>query len=65
MLLRSLHEILISGAENSEGADPEDKNEYMAENVFYVPPSSRWKWLQGRAKLPTIGKDIDDAMDGY
>jgi hypothetical protein len=22
-----------------------------------------WKWLQGRAKLPTIGKDIDDAMD--
>jgi hypothetical protein len=34
-----------------------------AENIFYVPPSARWKWLQGRAKLPTIGKDIDDAMD--
>lgn len=47
----------------SEGADPEDKNEYTAEKVFYVPPSARWKWLQGRAKLPTIGKDIDDAMD--
>jgi len=47
----------------SEGADPEDKNEYTAENVFYVPPSARWKWLQGRAKLPTIGKDIDDAME--
>jgi type I restriction enzyme M protein len=46
-----------------EGADPEDKNEYTAENVFYVPPSARWKWLQGRAKLPTIGKDIDDAME--
>lgn len=46
-----------------EGADPEDKNEYLAENVFYVPPSARWKWLQGRAKLPTIGKDIDDAME--
>jgi type I restriction enzyme M protein len=28
-----------------------------------VPPSSRWKWIQGRTKLPTIGKDIDDAMD--
>ena len=46
-----------------EGADPEDKNEYTAENVFYVPPSARWKYLQGRAKLPTIGKDIDDAME--
>ena len=45
------------------GADPEDKDEYAAERVFYVPPSARWKWLQGRAKLPTIGKDIDDAMD--
>lgn len=46
-----------------EGADPEDKNEYTAEKVFYVPPSARWKWLQGRAKLPSIGKDIDEAMD--
>ncbi|MDY0082894.1 MAG: class I SAM-dependent DNA methyltransferase [Ignavibacteriaceae bacterium] len=49
--------------QKSEGADPEDKNEYIAENVFYVPPSARWNWLQGRAKLPTIGKDIDDAME--
>jgi type I restriction enzyme M protein len=45
------------------GADPEDKDEYAAERVFYVPPQARWKWLQGRAKLPSIGKDIDDAMD--
>jgi len=45
-------------------ADPEDKDEYMAKNVFYVPPTSRWGYLQHqRAKLPTIGKDIDDAMD--
>lgn len=50
-------------AQKTEGADPEDKNEYTAENVFYVPPSARWKWLQVRAKLPTIGKDIDDAME--
>jgi type I restriction enzyme M protein len=47
----------------STGSDPEDKDEYTAERVFYVPPSSRWNWLQNRAKLPTIGKDIDDAMD--
>jgi type I restriction enzyme M protein len=46
-----------------EGADPEDKNEYIAEKVFYVPPSARWKWIQGRATQPTIGKDVDDAMD--
>ncbi len=50
-------------AQISDGADPEDKNEYIAEKVFYVPPSSRWKWIQGRATLPTIGKDIDDAMN--
>ena len=48
---------------NETGADPEDKDEYTAERVFYVPPSARWKWLQGRAKLPTVGRDIDDAMD--
>jgi type I restriction enzyme M protein len=47
----------------STGADPEDKDEYTAERVFYVPPSARWSWLQKRAKLPTIGKDIDEAMD--
>lgn len=54
---------LKEGKGDYEGADPEDKNEYVAEKVFYVPPSARWTWLQGRAKLPTIGKDIDEAMD--
>lgn len=54
---------LKEGKGEYEGADPEDKNEYAAEKVFYVPPSARWTWLQGRAKLPSIGKDIDDAMD--
>ncbi len=49
--------------QKSEGADPEDKNEYTAEKVFYVPPSARWKWIRGRATLTTIGKDVDDAMD--
>lgn len=54
---------LKEGKGDYEGADPEDKNEYVAEKVFYVPPSARWKWIQGRASLPTIGKDVDDAMD--
>jgi len=45
-------------------ADAEDKDEYLAENVFYVPPSARWNYLQfQRAKLPSVGKDLDDAMD--
>lgn len=56
-----LYEKLV--AQKSEGANPEDRNEYVAEKVFYVPPSARWKWIQGRATLPTIGKDVDDAMD--
>jgi type I restriction enzyme M protein len=53
---------LVEGKGEYEGADPEDKNEYTAEKIFYVPPSARWKWIQGRASLPTIGKDVDDAM---
>ncbi|MEI8007735.1 MAG: type I restriction-modification system subunit M N-terminal domain-containing protein, partial [Bacteroidota bacterium] len=56
-----MYQKLVS--QKSEGADPEDKNEYTAEKIFYVPPSSRWNWIQGRAALPTIGKDVDDAMD--
>lgn len=58
-----LHTKLIEGEGRYEDADPEDRNEYTADNVFYVPPSARWKWIQGRASLPTIGKDVDDAMD--
>lgn len=56
-----LYEKLVS--QKKDGADPEDKNEYTAEKVFYVPPYARWKRIQGRATLPTIGKDVDDAME--
>ena len=45
-----------------ELADPEDPEEYLAENVFWVPKAARWSHLQARAKQPSIGKDIDDAM---
>jgi type I restriction enzyme M protein len=50
-------------SQKNEGADPEDKNEYIAEKVFFVPVTARWNHIQGRATQPTIGKDIDDAMD--
>ena len=45
------------------GADPEDRDEYQAENVFFVPQESRWSFLQAHAKQPTIGTLVDDAMD--
>ena len=43
--------------------DPEDRDEYLAENVFWVPPPARWDYLQSKAKQPEIGKLLDDAMD--
>ena len=50
-------------AEKAQGADPEDKDEYKAENVFFVPAVARWNFLLSKAKQPTIGKTIDEAMD--
>ena len=43
-------------------ADPEDKDEYLGENVFWVPPEARWDYLQKNAKRPEIGTLVDDAM---
>jgi type I restriction enzyme M protein len=58
-----LHNKLKSGAGEYKGADPEDKDEYKAENVFFVPPSARWSFLRSHAKQPTIGKTVDESMD--
>lgn len=58
-----LHAKLKDGKGKFEGADPEDQDEYKAENVFWVPKNARWSYLHSRAKLPTIGKDLDDAME--
>jgi type I restriction enzyme M protein len=57
------HAKLKAGKGDYKGANPEDPDEYRAENIFWVPPAARWSHLQGRAKLPSIGKDVDDAMD--
>ncbi|MEM4254479.1 MAG: class I SAM-dependent DNA methyltransferase [Candidatus Woesearchaeota archaeon] len=48
--------------EQEKGADPEDPDEYRAQNIFWVPKEARWSILQQNAKQPTIGKLIDDAM---
>lgn len=54
---------LYDELEKDEYSDPEDRDEYKAKNIFFVPESARWKTLHARAKLPTIGTDLDDAMD--
>lgn len=49
--------------EIDQGADPEDRDEYKAENIFFVPQDARWNYLQSQAKQPEIGKIVDEAMD--
>ena len=58
-----LYDKLKKGEGNYAGADPEDKDEYKAENVFFVPNKARWSYLKSKAKLPEIGKFVDEAMD--
>ncbi len=58
-----LYEKLKAGEGEYAGADPEDKDEYKAENVFFVPADARWNFLLSKAKQPTIGKTVDEAMD--
>ena len=49
-------------AEVDQGADPEDPDEYQAENIFWVPVDARWSNLQSQARQPTIGQVVDSAM---
>src|SRR6056297_2655923 len=48
--------------ENTKYADPEDRDEYLADNVFWVPKTARWEYIKKSAKRPEIGQIIDDAM---
>lgn len=54
---------LVAGEGDFAGADPEDKDEYLAYNIFWVPQQARWDYLIGNAKQPEIGLLIDKAMD--
>jgi type I restriction enzyme M protein len=49
-------------AQKDLGADPEDQDEYRAENIFWVPKEARWAHLKANAPQPTIGSLVDDAM---
>lgn len=57
-----LYRKLKAGEGDYLGADPEDPDEYRAENVFFVPEKARWSYLESAAKLPEIGKYVDEAM---
>ena len=48
---------------DDEYADPEDKDEYAAESIFFVPQKARWSVISAAAHTPEIGKVIDDALD--
>lgn len=57
------HAKLVEGKGDYAGVNPEGQDKYKPENVFWVHPAARWAYLQCRAKLPTTGKIIDDAME--
>ena len=47
-----LYKKLKKGEGEYTGADPEDKDEYKAETVFFVPTSARWNFLlSGQSNL--------------
>ena len=49
-------------SERAEGADPEDPDEYRAQDIFWVPAEARWARLQANARQPSIGQLVDEAM---
>ena len=53
--------LLTEGTETAE-APAEAPDEYLAENIFWVPKEARWSHHQANAKQTTSGKLIDDAM---
>lgn len=58
---QALYDDLAARAD-TEYTNPEDRDEYTAENVFWVPANARWEKLQANAKSPNIGIYIDEAM---
>jgi type I restriction enzyme M protein len=52
------HEALL----RDDPAAAEDRDEYIGENIFWVPKLARWSYLEANAPQPSIGKLIDDAM---
>ena len=51
-------------AQSTQGADPEDSDEYRAVSIFWVPKEARWQHLKANAPQLTIGTLVDAAMSG-
>lgn len=51
-----------SGGKKVAGADLEDRDEYTADNVFWVPNGARWPAIQKQARNAEIGKIVDKSM---
>lgn len=47
---------------NEPYADPEDRDEYVAASIFWVPQEARWTHIKNNAKKPEIGQIVDNAM---
>src|SRR3989344_6091411 len=58
-----LHSKLQEGKGDYAHADAEDPDEYLAHNVFFVPPEARWSTLLAQAKHADIGEALDTAME--
>lgn len=58
-----LHQKILNKEGEFAYDDPEDKLVYSSHYVFFVPPKARWSYLVSKSKSPTIGEDIDTAMD--
>lgn len=56
-------EELYQELQKDEFSDPEDRDEYLAKYVFFVPKEARWSEIHANAKQPDIGQRLDKAMD--
>ena len=54
---------LYEKLEADEYSDTEDRDEYLAKNVFFVPAIAHWTHIYNNSKLPSIGETIDEAME--
>ncbi len=59
------HAKLIDGKGEYEGANPEDKDEYLAANVFWVPKDARWPQLQAGANLSASTSPLPHSFRPY
>ncbi len=53
----------LKAREETDFTDPEDPDEYLADNIFWVPAKARWSNIKTSAKKPEIGRIIDEAME--